>query len=445
MACTAALITPCTASESELFATTLERSGYTRLTSSSDIVLFLDELSKNNASAAKTTIGPSALGLPISALLISTESEFLETGRSSAPGKLNALLVGSQHGTEPSGAEALLLLTRDILAGNLQSYLADFNFIVVPDGNPDGRSLKRRVNGNGVNISTNYVTLSEPESRGIIEALHRCKPDVVLDVHESAVLKKKSLGKQGYLIDFEAQFEAANNPNVSGLIRSYSYERLLPEIIALVKKRGLPAQRYIGEITDIDQTITHGGLSLRNLRNMAGLLGAFSFLLENRLADKNRPFISLPLRKRETNRLEQRRFRYKGRVIFDIPLGLPQAYIVSANKHVFGTLFDRHHFEYSVAKEPEQIQVENQYIEIQNGLENLSNGNCPTYKIFRQRQKYTIQTGDLIVGLNQPARRLIALILELRSMGGIFTVPEYCQTILNRSNHYIFRANKTQP
>jgi hypothetical protein len=157
------------------------------------------------------------------------------------------------------------------------------NFVLIPNSNPDGRDLHRRVNGNRVNLSTNFTILSEPESRGIMEALYTWKPEVVLDVHESAVLKKKSLAKQGYLIDFEAQFEGANNPNVDCGIRTFSLNRLLPDVIARVNAHGLHAQRYIGEITDIEQPITHGGLSLRNLRNVAGMMGSFSFLLENKL------------------------------------------------------------------------------------------------------------------------------------------------------------------
>jgi len=262
--------------------TALEESRYTQLTSSAEVSAFLAQLSQQYPFAQKLTIATSALGYPIDALLVASDISRFKTG-DTTDHKMTLMLVGSQHGMEPSGAEALLLVARDLVTGNLRLYLEEMNIILIPNSNPDGRNRNRRVNGNGVNLSTNFIILSEPESRGIIDALHRWKPEVLLDVHESAVLKKKSLGKQGYLTDFEAQFEAANNPNVDSRIRSFSFERLLPEVIELVKTRGLPAQRYIGEITSIHQPITHGGLSLRNLRNMAGILGSFSFLLENRL------------------------------------------------------------------------------------------------------------------------------------------------------------------
>ena len=262
--------------------TELERSGYVCLTSSSKISRFLTELAYRNTVAERITIGRSALGSPIESLLVAAEINEFEDA-SGLGNKITVMLVGSQHGSEPSGAEALLLVARDVIEGELKPYLEDMNFIFIPNSNPDGRDLNRRVNGNGINLSTNYTMLSEPESRALVDALHKWKPEVVLDIHESAVLKKKSLGKQGFLIDFEAQFEAANNPNVDEEIRALSFERLLPEIIRQVNAQGLPAQRYIGEITNIQQRITHGGLSLRNLRNMAGMMGSFSFLLENRV------------------------------------------------------------------------------------------------------------------------------------------------------------------
>jgi hypothetical protein len=262
--------------------TTLEESRYTQLTSSAEVSAFLAQLSEQYPFAQKVTIATSALGDPIDALLVASDMSWFRN-EDTTDYKMTVMLVGSQHGMEPSGAEALLLVARDLVTGDLRPYLEEMNIILIPNSNPDGRNRNRRVNGNGVNLSTNFIILSEPESRGIMDALHRWEPEVLLDVHESAVLKKKSLGRQGYLTDFEAQFEAANNPNVDSRIRSFSFERLLPEVIELVKTRGLPAQRYIGEITSIHQPITHGGLSLRNLRNMGGMLGSFSFLLENRL------------------------------------------------------------------------------------------------------------------------------------------------------------------
>jgi hypothetical protein len=498
------LVASCSISKQGPLLTRLEESGYARLASSAEIAVFLTELSNRNASAEKVTITKSALGSPVEALLISSEIDRFKSGDCSSD-KVTAMLIGSQHGMEPSGAEALLLISRDIVEGHLAAWLEDMNFIIIPNANPDGRDSKRRVNGNGVNLSTNFTVLSETETRGMLDALHKWKPEVVLDVHESAVLKKKSLGRQGYLTDFEAQFEAANNPNVDERIRAFSFSHLLPEVVELVDSAGLPAQRYIGEITSIHQPITHGGLSLRNLRNMAGMMGAFSFLLENRLdpssgnyptprnicarvekqylclwafltccrahqseimklsrdarmrwtrsedeeplylfyaygADPNRPQITLPLRKRETGELVKHTFEYRGAVQYHSPLKVPAYYIVTQHQDLIKDFLDRHRITYETAEQPVEVVVQIQY--------NLSGQGRTTgpqedynNQVVRERgERYTIKRGDLIVGLDQPARRLIPLLLEPQSLSGIFNSQVYRHIMQADNDFFVYRV-----
>jgi hypothetical protein len=227
-------------------------------------------------------IGHSAGERPLDALLVASDPQPLLSG--GPPGeRLRVMILGSQHGTESAGAEAILILARRLLAGHLAPLLDDLEFVLVPLGNPDGRAAGRRVNANGVNLSTDFNLLTQPESRALVDALARWQPEVFLDVHESAVFKRQSLAAQGYMTDVEAQFEIANNPNVDPGITAFSRATLRPEILRRVRAAGLGAENYIGEITDVAQPITHGGVTIKNLRNRAAMDGMFSFLVENRL------------------------------------------------------------------------------------------------------------------------------------------------------------------
>lgn len=260
----------------------LEQSGYTRITSSAEVSAFLETAARLSPLAGKQLLGHSAGGRPLEALLLSSDPAFVA---GTLPGKprLTILLVGGQHGTEPAGTEGLLLVIRELLFGRLRPLLANTDFIIVPNSNPDGRDEHHRVNAHGVNLSTDYSLLSEPESRILNDVLMRWQPQAMLDIHESALLKRKTLGAEGYLTDWEAQFEIANNPNINAAIHTLSKQTLLPAVIAGARAAGVPAQHYIGEITTTTQPITNGGLSIRNLRNKAGMIGTFSFLVENRL------------------------------------------------------------------------------------------------------------------------------------------------------------------
>lgn len=263
--------------------TPLEQSAYARLSSVPAVTGFLTALERRNPQQARhVVLGHSAGKRPLDALLISSTLDALARG--GAPShRLRVMIVGSQHGTETSGGEALLMLSRDLLEGTERPLLEDLEFILLPLANPDGREARRRQNDNGVNLSTDFSALTQPESRALLDALVRWQPDVFVDLHESGVFKATTLARQGYMTNFETQLEIANNPNIDPAVAAFSRERLRPAALARVQGRGLRAENYIGEIIDINQRIMHGGLTLRNIRNRAAMEGVFSLLIESRL------------------------------------------------------------------------------------------------------------------------------------------------------------------
>ncbi len=269
--------------EAAALQTPLEEARYSRLSSVAETARFLKTLEQRNPRHAKhIVLGRSAGKRPLDAILISRDIESLANGK--PPQRyLRVMIAGSQHGTEASGGEALLMLSRNVLEGTGRPLLQDLEFIFLPLANPDGRAGNQRKNDNGINLSTDFSALTQPESRALLDALVRWRPDVFVDLHESGVFKEKTLARQGYMTNFETQFEIANNPNIDPAIAAFSRERLRPAALERLQERGLRATNYIGEIIDVNQRVRHGGLTLRNVRNRAGMEGAFSFLIESRL------------------------------------------------------------------------------------------------------------------------------------------------------------------
>lgn len=257
----------------------LEKSAYRHLTDAAQRSRYLKRLCaypSTGISVRQRILGHSVEQRPIEAVLVQSSRSKKE--------KLRVMLLAAQHGSEISGCEALLILAGDWVSGRSRpAWLEGMQLLIIPAVNPDGIENRKRVNAQGINLSTDFGLLAAPESAAVNTALMDFKPHVVLDIHESALLKKKSLGAEGWLTDFEAQFEYANNPNVDDTLQQFSRDVLLPRILEKVRGHGLRAERYIGEITRTDQVITHGGLSAQTFRNKAGLLGAASFLVENRL------------------------------------------------------------------------------------------------------------------------------------------------------------------
>lgn len=176
----------------ETLPTPLEAAGYSRHSTSEEISAYLATLVARAPALARTEgIGRSVQGRSIEALLLT--APMAEAG---AP-RLKVLLVGSQHGgAEPAGGEALLAIARDLTEGDLRPLLDDLDVVLIPNANPDGRDLRRRANANRVNINTDFVLLSQPESRALAQALTRYAPHAVLDTHESAVLKRTTLARE---------------------------------------------------------------------------------------------------------------------------------------------------------------------------------------------------------------------------------------------------------
>ena len=102
------------------------------------------------------------------------------------------MLLGSQHGNEPSGRDANLILIRDLAWADLDApenadlarILRDQTLIVVPSANPDGREAGTRANANGFDINRDHLRLSTEEARTFADIINEWAPYMALDLHE---------------------------------------------------------------------------------------------------------------------------------------------------------------------------------------------------------------------------------------------------------------------
>jgi hypothetical protein len=482
--------------------TPAERRHFDRQSTSSEIAGFLAELAAGHPVAQVVPLGTSAGGRPVQALLLSKELPALRA-EPPAPTRLTIMILASQHGTEPSGSEALLRLARDVADGPLTPLLDDVDLILVPDANPDGRDRHRRVNDRGVNLSTNFAVLTEPETRAIHDALLRWQPAVLIDVHESAVFKRLTLGRQGYMTDVEAQLETATHPDVDPGIAAFSRTRILPEVLERVNAQGLRAQIYVGEITDVGQPITHGGLSLRNLRNQAAMRDVMTFLIENRLdpragtyptprnlearvgkqylsvttllercrahraeisrivdearrraprstaplhlvtryaPDPRQPTVHIALRQVDTNEPIDRVFVYHRRVSADVPLAPPAAYAIVAHQDAMRELLARHRIAFETSSAPRPVVAVAHHVR---GRETVPGpydvGWVTEYTTRGRETRLVVPAGALWIPLDQPAGRLLPHLLEPGSSNAVFRDPTYAPLVTVGEDFFVYR------
>lgn len=101
-------------------------------------------------------------------------------------GKPTVLFTGSQHGNEPSGSDAALLLASRLAWGGdeASALLERINVYVLMCANPDGRVLDQRGNADDVDINRDHMDLATPEARTLHAVIHRVDPAAVVDLHQ---------------------------------------------------------------------------------------------------------------------------------------------------------------------------------------------------------------------------------------------------------------------
>jgi Zinc carboxypeptidase len=462
-------------------ATPLEKSQYKRLSTSEEINEYLARLDRQYPEARVETIGTTPQSRPIQALLLTNDPE----GEISSSHRLTVQIIGCQHGTESAGAESLLYVARELLSGSLRKVLKDIDVVLIPNANPDGRDNGKRANANGVNLNIDFVTLTQPESRALVAALHRYRPEVSLDVHESAVLKKKSLAREGYMTDFMVQFEYGNNPNIAQALQTFARREVLLPWIASVNEAGMRSHRYIGEIRSAKQPVTNGGLTLQNLRNRIGIEGSLSFLMETRLdpaagqyptfrnihervrrqfvsiehflklihgkrnqamsalaaaqpqavssplaldaryvAGLGHPRMALNLQRIDNGKLEKIQFADHRTIEVETSLPMPEAYIVRGNQADLAELLDRHGIEYRTVERARTEWV----VEFAPGG-GKAKATAPVDKFHERVVRLRVLPGDLWVDVNQSRGRLAALIFEPRSTSSLFRTAHYAPLV----------------
>jgi hypothetical protein len=379
----------------------------------------------------------------------------------------------------PSGAEALPQRARELAGGALRPLLGALDVVVVASANPDGRDLRRRTNASGVNLSTDFVLMTQPESRALAELLRGFAPHAVLDLHESASGLPASARRAGSRTERRSNREPLRTSTASAA--------LLRRLCQLLARTGQAcAQPYVSEIIDVSQPCPRGSRSGTSAaaRVSRGALGsdrepvdagpacptpptwpsacasgrsarAFSargerYAIRARAdaargawrrrspvalgaawtVDPARPEIVIPLRRAETGALVPWRFAYRGRIAREDPLALPGAYLVPGASASLRALLAAHGVALELAPSPSAARVVAQRVSAVERLPRfIGDEQVAAELALATRESLELRdvpAGALRISLGQPAARLVALLLEPRSTTGIFRSATSC-------------------
>ena len=235
----------------------------------------------NRARAAVISLGASQSGVPLEALVL-TQAAGTDAASLQAGGRPTVLLVGQQHGDEPAGSEALLVLARELSQGLLEPLLQRINVIIVPRANPDGAATGKRVTASGIDMNRDHLLLRTPEARALARLQREYQPAVAVDAHEYTVVGR-FLEKFGAVQKYDALVQYATTANLSEFMGRASEEWFRRPLVSALAGQSLTSEWYYTTATDPqDKRIAMGGTQPDTGRNVFGLRNAVSLLIETR-------------------------------------------------------------------------------------------------------------------------------------------------------------------
>jgi len=209
-------------------------SGFTRTSTSEEVLFFLHDLAKQSAKVRIREIGKSAEGraIPLAILADPPVASYEEARKS---GKLVVSLLGNIHGGEVDGKEALLELAQSVATAASGDLLKNVILCLIPNYNPDGNDrlsaqnrreqggphpVGARENAAGLDLNRDFVKAEAPETQALLRFLRAWDPAVFVDAHTT----NGSLHRN--LVTYAGPKHPAGDRRVIQFVR----ERMLPDL-----------------------------------------------------------------------------------------------------------------------------------------------------------------------------------------------------------------------
>ena len=272
------------------FATPAFEPGRQTFTTNDELRAILSGLERSSSLAEGGTeirvvnLGASQSGRSIDALVFTRPGGEPEPGASvTAPVRRPVVvIVAAQHGDEPAGTEALVVVAQELANGRLSGVLDKVDVVLLPRANPDGAAAFVRGAADGSDVNRDHLLLRTPEARAVTQLMTRFAPVVVLDLHEYQV-GGAFTAKFGAVQRFDALLQYAMVANLPHFVTKAAEEWFRQPLIASLRGAGLSSEWYSTFSSDpADRTLSMGSVGPQVGRNAAGLRNAVSLLVETR-------------------------------------------------------------------------------------------------------------------------------------------------------------------
>lgn len=278
------------------FATPAFAPGRQSFTDSDELRAILYGLERSGGAGRRTDVkvldlGASQGGQPIEAISF-TRPPVPETSAPSPAASVPAgplptrrptvLLVAGQHGDEPAGTEALLVVAQDLAAGRFEAVLDSVDVVILARANPDGAAVFQRGAADGSDVNRDHLLLRTPEAQAQARLQIDFAPVVVVDLHEYPVGGAFDR-KFGAVQRADVLLQYATTANLPPFVTKAAEEWFRLPLITSLRGVGLNADWYATTSADpAARRLSMGGVGPQIGRNAAGLRNAVSLLVETR-------------------------------------------------------------------------------------------------------------------------------------------------------------------
>ena len=180
------------ATDQPMLTTRAERTRYEQTTGYGEVVQFMERAAALSDQVHFTTFGDTIEGRPLP-LVVVGDTRDARPESVSALDRTRVWLQATIHGGEVCGKEALLMLLRDLVAGEHDDWLSSLTLLIAPvynaDGNermaPDNRPFQlgpiggmgERTNAQGLDLNRDHLKLESPEARALSRAYQQYDHD----------------------------------------------------------------------------------------------------------------------------------------------------------------------------------------------------------------------------------------------------------------------------
>src|SRR5687767_15442 len=215
--------------------TRAEISNYEETSTYADVTRVIDGLVSTSPLVHTESFGKTEEGRDLPLMVISDP----KVSTPAAARKLGRPLVFVQaniHSGEVEGKEAVLMLARRLVSGDLKPLTRQLVILIAPDYNADGNEkvnvmnrtaqngpvggVGTRENSKGLDLNRDYMKLDSAEARSLVGAFNKWDPHVIVDLHTT----------NGSYHANHLTFSPILNPNADARLIDFTRDRMLAPI-----------------------------------------------------------------------------------------------------------------------------------------------------------------------------------------------------------------------